>query len=187
MAVTRAAWRCAPTTARSSSSTAARARGPSASISSRAAPPCPRCTSSSPTPIGTTSRGFPSSCLRTSPGTRLSVYGARGLDRTLEGSLSGQMQHTYFPVQLDELRADIAFEEVAEERFRVGPFRVTLAAHQPHDGDRRATVWRRAPQHRVRHRPRAVLVGASGARAQRIASFTRARSVTSSSSPASTC
>ena len=35
------------------------------------------------------------------------------------------MQHTYFPVQLDELRADIKFEEVAEERFRVGPFRVT--------------------------------------------------------------
>jgi phosphoribosyl 1,2-cyclic phosphodiesterase len=58
-------------------------------------------------------------------GTRLSVYGARGLDRTLEGSLSGQMQHTYFPVQLDELRADIGFEEVAEERFRVGPYRVT--------------------------------------------------------------
>ena len=70
-------------------------------------------------------QGFPFFLPAYVAGTRLSVYGARGLDRTLEGSLSGQMQHTYFPVQLDELRADIAFEEVAEERFRVGPFRVT--------------------------------------------------------------
>jgi phosphoribosyl 1,2-cyclic phosphodiesterase/CheY-like chemotaxis protein len=70
-------------------------------------------------------QGFPFFLPAYLAGTRLSVYGARGLDRTLEGSLSGQMQHTYFPVQLDELRADIAFEEVAEERFRVGPYRVT--------------------------------------------------------------
>ena len=70
-------------------------------------------------------QGFPFFLPAYVAGTRLSVYGARGLDRTLEGSLSGQMQHTYFPVQLDELRADIAFEEVSEERFRVGPFRVT--------------------------------------------------------------
>jgi phosphoribosyl 1,2-cyclic phosphodiesterase len=70
-------------------------------------------------------QGFPFFLPAYLAGTRLSVYGARGLDRTLEGSLSGQMQHTYFPVQLDELRADIAFEEVAEERFRVGPYQVT--------------------------------------------------------------
>jgi len=70
-------------------------------------------------------QGFPFFLPAYVAGTRLSVYGARGLDRTLEGSLSGQMQHTYFPVQLDELRADIKFEELAEERFRVGPFRVT--------------------------------------------------------------
>jgi len=70
-------------------------------------------------------QGFPFFLPAYLAGTRLSVYGARGLDRTLEGSLSGQMQHTYFPVQLDELRADIAFEEVGEERFRVGPYQVT--------------------------------------------------------------
>ena len=70
-------------------------------------------------------QGFPFFLPAYLAGTRLTVYGARGLDRTLEGSLSGQMQHTYFPVQLNELRADIAFEEVAEERFRVGSYRVT--------------------------------------------------------------
>src|SRR5215471_12693815 len=58
-------------------------------------------------------------------GSRLTIHGARGLDRTLEGSLSGQMQHTYFPVQLQELRATIDFVEVAEERFKLGRFRVT--------------------------------------------------------------
>ena len=70
-------------------------------------------------------QGFPFFLPAYIPGTRLSVYGARGLDRTLEGSLSGQMQQTYFPVQLNELRADIAYEEVGEDRFRVGPYRVT--------------------------------------------------------------
>jgi phosphoribosyl 1,2-cyclic phosphodiesterase/CheY-like chemotaxis protein len=70
-------------------------------------------------------QGFPFFLPAYVAGARLTVYGARGLDRTLEGSLSGQMQHTYFPIQLDELRADIAFEEVGEDHFRVGPYRVT--------------------------------------------------------------
>jgi len=70
-------------------------------------------------------QGFPFFLPAYVAGGRLSVFGARGLDRTLEGSLSGQMQHTYFPVQLDELRAEIGFEEVGEERFRVGPYRAT--------------------------------------------------------------
>jgi phosphoribosyl 1,2-cyclic phosphodiesterase len=70
-------------------------------------------------------QGFPFFLPAYVPGTHLSVYGARGLNRTLEGSLSGQMQHTYFPVQLDELRADIAYEEVGEDRFRVGSYVVT--------------------------------------------------------------
>src|SRR5919108_1671101 len=70
-------------------------------------------------------QGFPFFLPAYLAGTRLTVYGARGLDRTLEGSLSGQMQHTYFPVQLQELRAKIDFVEVAEERFKLGSFRVT--------------------------------------------------------------
>ncbi|MBI4609903.1 MAG: cyclic nucleotide-binding domain-containing protein [Candidatus Rokubacteria bacterium] len=69
-------------------------------------------------------QGFPFFVPAYVPGGRLRVYGARGLDRTLEGSLSGQMQHTYFPVQLENLRADIDFVELSEERFNVGPYRV---------------------------------------------------------------
>src|SRR5262245_5932008 len=70
-------------------------------------------------------QGFPFFLPAYVPGGRLTIYGARGLDRTLEGSLSGQMQHTYFPVQLQELRAKIDFVEVAEELFKLGNFRVT--------------------------------------------------------------
>lgn len=70
-------------------------------------------------------QGFPFFVPAYVPGSRLTVYGARGLDRTLEGSLAGQMQHTYFPVQLGELRAEINFTEVSEERFTLGNYRVT--------------------------------------------------------------
>ncbi len=65
-------------------------------------------------------QGFPFFVPAYVPGSSLTVYGARGLDRTLEDSLSGQMQHTYFPVQLGELRAEIEFVEVSEERFALG-------------------------------------------------------------------
>jgi phosphoribosyl 1,2-cyclic phosphodiesterase len=70
-------------------------------------------------------QGFPFFLPAYVPGSRLTVYGARGLDRTLESSLSGQMQHTYFPVELGDLRADIEFNEVSEQRFPVGQYRVT--------------------------------------------------------------
>lgn len=69
-------------------------------------------------------QGFPFFGPAYVPGARLTVYGTSGLDRTLEGSLSGQMQHTYFPVQLENLHADIEFVEVSEERFQLGPYRV---------------------------------------------------------------
>lgn len=70
-------------------------------------------------------QGFPFFVPAYVPGGSLMVYGARGLDRTLEDSLSGQMQHTYFPVQLGELRAKIDFAELSEERFALGRYRVT--------------------------------------------------------------
>lgn len=70
-------------------------------------------------------QGFPFFVPAYVPGSRLTVYGAHGLDKTLEGSLAGQMQHTYFPVQLGELRAEINFAEVSEEHFQVGRYHVT--------------------------------------------------------------
>jgi ribonuclease BN (tRNA processing enzyme) len=69
-------------------------------------------------------QGFPFFLPAYVPGARLTFYGTRGLERTLEASISDQMQHTYFPVQLGQLRARIDFVELDEQRFTVGPFRV---------------------------------------------------------------
>jgi phosphoribosyl 1,2-cyclic phosphodiesterase len=69
-------------------------------------------------------QGFPFFLPAYVPGARLTLYGTRGLERTLKSSLSVQMQHTYFPVQLGQLRARIDFVELEEQRFTLGPFRV---------------------------------------------------------------
>ena len=69
-------------------------------------------------------QGFPFFLPAYVPGARLTFYGTRGLERTLEASITGQMQHTYFPVQLRQLRARIDFVELDEQRFALGPFRV---------------------------------------------------------------
>jgi CRP-like cAMP-binding protein/phosphoribosyl 1,2-cyclic phosphodiesterase/CheY-like chemotaxis protein len=65
-------------------------------------------------------QGFPFFAPAYLPGTIVNVYATSGLERTLEEALSGQMQHTYFPVRLSELRAQIAVHEVGEGTFRVG-------------------------------------------------------------------
>jgi phosphoribosyl 1,2-cyclic phosphodiesterase/CRP-like cAMP-binding protein/CheY-like chemotaxis protein len=65
-------------------------------------------------------QGFPFFAPAYLPGAIVNVYATPGLERTLEETLSGQMQHTYFPVRLSELRARIAVHEVGEGTFRVG-------------------------------------------------------------------
>lgn len=70
-------------------------------------------------------QGFPFFLPAYVPGAKLTFYGTRGLERTLESSISGQMQHTYFPVQLGQLRARLDFVELDEQRFTLGPFRVS--------------------------------------------------------------
>ncbi len=65
-------------------------------------------------------QGFPFFAPAYLPGTILDIYAAPGLERTLEETLAGQMQHTYFPVRLTELRAQIAIHEVGEGAFRIG-------------------------------------------------------------------
>src|SRR4051794_32165429 len=58
------------------------------------------------------------------PGTEISVYGPAGLDLGLEGALSGQMQHTYFPVHLSALGSRLRAHELGEGVFTVGDVRV---------------------------------------------------------------
>ncbi len=53
------------------------------------------------------------------------IYAPGALGRALERTLSGQMEHTYFPVTLAQLGATIRYHDIAECEFAIGPVRVT--------------------------------------------------------------
>ncbi len=59
------------------------------------------------------------------PGQEWEIYGPRDLGTSLQGTLSGQMQHTYFPVTLDALAANIRYHDLVEGSFDIGDVRVT--------------------------------------------------------------
>jgi CRP-like cAMP-binding protein/phosphoribosyl 1,2-cyclic phosphodiesterase/CheY-like chemotaxis protein len=69
-------------------------------------------------------QGFPFFGPAYVPGCAIDVYSPPGLEGTLEASLSGQMQYTYFPVRLGDLRARIDFHELSEGGFQAGGARV---------------------------------------------------------------
>jgi len=52
------------------------------------------------------------------------IYGPRGLGGALHDTLSGQMQHTYFPVALDQLGATIRYHDLVEGSFDIADVRV---------------------------------------------------------------
>ena len=54
------------------------------------------------------------------PGSRWDVFGPRGVVRTLDHVLAGQMEYQYFPVGLDELSAEIRYHDLVEGVFEVG-------------------------------------------------------------------
>jgi phosphoribosyl 1,2-cyclic phosphodiesterase len=53
------------------------------------------------------------------------VYGPGGLGESLHDRLSGQMQSTYFPVELDNLVANIDYHDLVEGSFEIGDIRIT--------------------------------------------------------------
>jgi phosphoribosyl 1,2-cyclic phosphodiesterase len=54
------------------------------------------------------------------PGNEWDIYAPRGLRQTLRETLEGQMQHLYFPVDLDQLGATIRYHELVEGALQVG-------------------------------------------------------------------
>lgn len=53
------------------------------------------------------------------------VYGPRGLGQSLQDTLAGQMEYTYFPVTLEQFAAEIDYHDLVEGTIRVGGIRVT--------------------------------------------------------------
>lgn len=65
-------------------------------------------------------QGFPFFVPAFLPGTELHIYAPRGFQQNLEDALAGQMQYSYFPVTLRDLRSQLHFTELEEGFFRVG-------------------------------------------------------------------
>ncbi|HEX4181509.1 MAG TPA: GAF domain-containing protein [Caulobacteraceae bacterium] len=59
------------------------------------------------------------------PGNEWDIYAPRGLRQTLRETLAGQMQHIYFPVDLDQLGANIQYHELIEGSLQLGDINVT--------------------------------------------------------------
>jgi CheY-like chemotaxis protein/phosphoribosyl 1,2-cyclic phosphodiesterase len=59
------------------------------------------------------------------PGSSFSVWAPKGGSRSLQETLSGQMEFTYFPVELAQLPAQITYHELAEGTYEIGGARVT--------------------------------------------------------------
>jgi diguanylate cyclase (GGDEF)-like protein len=54
------------------------------------------------------------------PETELNVYAPAGFQRSVEDAIAGQMQYSYFPITLRDLRSRIHFTELEEGFFRIG-------------------------------------------------------------------
>lgn len=65
-------------------------------------------------------QGFPFFVPVFLPDTELNIYAPAGFKRSLEEALAGQMQYSYFPVKLQDLRGHLRFTDLEEGFFRVG-------------------------------------------------------------------
>jgi phosphoribosyl 1,2-cyclic phosphodiesterase/CheY-like chemotaxis protein len=72
-------------------------------------------------------QGFPFFAPFFSPGHTWDVFGPSGLSGSLRSVLSGQMQHAYFPVTLEQFAATIRYHDLHEGTFRIGD--VTITTH----------------------------------------------------------
>lgn len=59
------------------------------------------------------------------PGNEWDIYAPRGLKESVRETLAGQMQHTYFPVTLEQLGATIRYHDLLDGVFTVGDISVT--------------------------------------------------------------
>jgi phosphoribosyl 1,2-cyclic phosphodiesterase/CheY-like chemotaxis protein len=70
-------------------------------------------------------QGFPFFTPAYIPGRKITVYGERGFGKNLESVLLGQLDSDYFPVQFEDMNADIVFDYLSDEPVQVGDAVVT--------------------------------------------------------------
>jgi CheY-like chemotaxis protein len=69
-------------------------------------------------------QGFPFFTPAFAPGNKFTVVAPKGMGRSLGDVLAGQMEFTYFPVELDQLPARIEFRELGEGVFEFGDAKI---------------------------------------------------------------
>ena len=69
-------------------------------------------------------QGFPFFAPLFVPGNRFTVCGPQGASRSLPEVLAGQMEYTYFPVELQQLGADIQYRDLVEGSYDFDGIRV---------------------------------------------------------------
>jgi phosphoribosyl 1,2-cyclic phosphodiesterase/DNA-binding response OmpR family regulator len=70
-------------------------------------------------------QGFPFFAPLFVPGGNWNIYGPAGLGQSLRDTLAGQMEHTYFPITLDQMGASIHFHDLVEGHFEIDDIRLT--------------------------------------------------------------
>ena len=69
-------------------------------------------------------QGFPFFAPLFQPDNRFKVYGPEGAHLSLRDVLAGQMEHHYFPVELDQLAARITYEDLVEGEHQIAGVKV---------------------------------------------------------------
>jgi CheY-like chemotaxis protein len=70
-------------------------------------------------------QGFPFFTPAYVPGFEVTVYGAEGFGKSLEGVFHGQLDQDYFPVQMEDLNANIEFRHLADDGEQFGHVEVS--------------------------------------------------------------
>ena len=70
-------------------------------------------------------QGFPFFAPLFVPGNSFAVYGPEGAHLSLRDVLAGQMEHHYFPVELDQLAARITYRDLAEGTHEIAGLQIT--------------------------------------------------------------
>lgn len=70
-------------------------------------------------------QGFPFFTPAYLPGYELVIYGAEGFGKNLKSVFRGQLDREYFPVQMEDMLADIEFRNLPTDPFVIGPARIS--------------------------------------------------------------
>lgn len=70
-------------------------------------------------------QGFPFFAPAFAPGFDITIYGERGFGKDLESLFKGQLDRDYFPVQMEDMNAQLDFRYLGDEPIHIGPATVS--------------------------------------------------------------